>query len=87
VPIIEPSLLEKRLYEAFDVFDHARSGEVNVRDLGTIIRALGNIHNIKILIISFCKTLDSNSFILFNRMCHHRSWITRNTSRSWRCRK
>ncbi|XP_018395164.1 PREDICTED: EF-hand calcium-binding domain-containing protein 2-like [Cyphomyrmex costatus] len=38
---VEPSLLERRLYEAFDVFDNARSGEVDVRDLGTIIRALG----------------------------------------------
>ncbi|XP_070521241.1 dynein regulatory complex protein 8 isoform X2 [Cardiocondyla obscurior] len=37
----EPSLLERRLCEAFDVFDNARSGEVDVRDLGTIIRALG----------------------------------------------
>ncbi|KAG5331834.1 DRC8 protein, partial [Acromyrmex charruanus] len=37
----EPSLLEKRLYEAFDVFDNAGIGEVDVRDLGTIIRALG----------------------------------------------
>lgn len=51
MPIIEPSLLERRLYEAFDVFDNARSGEVDVRDLGTIIRALGKIHNIRILII------------------------------------
>ncbi|XP_028044820.1 dynein regulatory complex protein 8-like isoform X1 [Monomorium pharaonis] len=41
LPIVEPSLLERRLYEAFDVFDNARSGEVDVRDLGTIIRALG----------------------------------------------
>ncbi|XP_028044821.1 dynein regulatory complex protein 8-like isoform X2 [Monomorium pharaonis] len=40
LPIVEPSLLERRLYEAFDVFDNARSGEVDVRDLGTIIRAL-----------------------------------------------
>ncbi|KAG5305649.1 PREDICTED: EF-hand calcium-binding domain-containing protein 2-like isoform X1 [Acromyrmex echinatior] len=39
--VIEPSLLEKRLYEAFDVFDNARTGEVDVRDLGTIIRSLG----------------------------------------------
>ncbi|KAL6254556.1 hypothetical protein P5V15_014609 [Pogonomyrmex californicus] len=39
--VVEPSLLEKRLYEAFDVFDVARSGEIDVRDLGTIIRALG----------------------------------------------
>ncbi|GAB1863153.1 Dynein regulatory complex protein 8-like isoform X1 [Camponotus japonicus] len=38
---VEPTLLERRLYEAFDVFDNARSGEVDVRDLGTIIRALG----------------------------------------------
>jgi len=51
--VIEPSLLEKRLYEAFDVFDNARIGEVNVRDLGTIIRALGNVHDIKILIILY----------------------------------
>ncbi|XP_011703460.1 PREDICTED: EF-hand calcium-binding domain-containing protein 2-like isoform X1 [Wasmannia auropunctata] len=41
LPIFEPSLLERRLYEAFDVFDTARTGEVNVRDLGTIIRSLG----------------------------------------------
>ncbi|XP_032683477.1 dynein regulatory complex protein 8-like [Odontomachus brunneus] len=38
---VEPTLLERRLCEAFDVFDNARSGEVDVRDLGTIIRALG----------------------------------------------
>lgn len=48
---IEPSLLERRLYEAFDVFDNARNGEVDVRDLGTIIRALGNVRIIIILII------------------------------------
>ncbi|XP_020283302.1 EF-hand calcium-binding domain-containing protein 2-like isoform X3 [Pseudomyrmex gracilis] len=41
LPVPEPSLLERRLFEAFDVFDNARTGEVNVRDLGTIIRALG----------------------------------------------
>ncbi|KAL6434832.1 hypothetical protein ACFW04_005190 [Cataglyphis niger] len=39
--LIEQTLLERRLTEAFDVFDNARSGEVDVRDLGTIIRALG----------------------------------------------
>lgn len=38
---LEPTLLEKRLIEAFDVFDNARSHEVDVRDLGTIIRSLG----------------------------------------------
>ncbi|XP_046143001.1 dynein regulatory complex protein 8-like isoform X2 [Osmia bicornis bicornis] len=37
----EPSLLEKRLCEAFDIFDTAKTGEIDVRDLGTIIRALG----------------------------------------------
>ncbi|XP_043674893.1 dynein regulatory complex protein 8-like isoform X3 [Vespula pensylvanica] len=37
----EPTLLEKRLCEAFDIFDNARNNEVDVRDLGTIIRALG----------------------------------------------
>ncbi|XP_070160057.1 dynein regulatory complex protein 8 isoform X1 [Polyergus mexicanus] len=47
----EPILLERRLYEAFDVFDNARSGEVDVRDLGTIIRALGYIkHKIQIIL-------------------------------------
>ncbi|XP_014483175.1 PREDICTED: EF-hand calcium-binding domain-containing protein 2-like [Dinoponera quadriceps] len=39
--VSEPTLLERRLCEAFDVFDITRSGEVDVRDLGTIIRALG----------------------------------------------
>ncbi|CAK9826386.1 Dynein regulatory complex protein 8 [Anthophora retusa] len=39
--IIETSLLEKRLCEIFDVFDTAKTGEVDVKDLGTIIRALG----------------------------------------------
>ncbi|XP_031836337.1 dynein regulatory complex protein 8 isoform X2 [Nomia melanderi] len=38
---IEPTLLEKRLCEAFDVFDTSKIGEIDVRDLGTIIRALG----------------------------------------------
>ncbi|KAG7206333.1 hypothetical protein KM043_003705 [Ampulex compressa] len=38
---VEPTLLERKLCEAFDVFDNARNGEVDVRDLGTIIRALG----------------------------------------------
>lgn len=38
---IEPTPLEKRLCEAFDVFDNAKKGEIDVRDLGTIIRALG----------------------------------------------
>ncbi|XP_015431813.1 PREDICTED: EF-hand calcium-binding domain-containing protein 2-like [Dufourea novaeangliae] len=38
---IEPTLLEKRLCEAFDVFDSSKLGEIDVRDLGTIIRALG----------------------------------------------
>ena len=38
---IEPSLLQKRLCEAFDVFDSAKINEIDVRDLGTIIRALG----------------------------------------------
>ncbi|XP_066599540.1 dynein regulatory complex protein 8-like isoform X2 [Prorops nasuta] len=33
--------LEKRLYEAFTVFDNANTEEVDVRDLGTIIRSLG----------------------------------------------
>lgn len=48
---VEPSLLERRLYEASDVFDNARSGEVDVRDLGTIIRALGYIKYDKNILI------------------------------------
>lgn len=54
---IEPSLLERRLYEAFDVFDNARSEEVDVRDLGTIIRSLGNVYhkNSNNFIHFFCK--------------------------------
>jgi len=40
----EPTLLEKRLCEVFDIFDLAKIGELEVEDLGTIIRALGNIH-------------------------------------------
>ncbi|XP_076650728.1 dynein regulatory complex protein 8 isoform X2 [Halictus rubicundus] len=39
--VVEPTLLEKRLSEAFDVFDTSKIGEIDVRDLGTIIRALG----------------------------------------------
>ncbi|XP_053596803.1 dynein regulatory complex protein 8 isoform X1 [Microplitis demolitor] len=38
---LEPTLLEKRISDAFDVFDNARSHEVDVRELGTIIRSLG----------------------------------------------
>lgn len=37
----EPTLLDKRLCEAFDVFDNAKTDEIDVRELGTIIRALG----------------------------------------------
>ncbi|XP_060817986.1 dynein regulatory complex protein 8-like isoform X1 [Bombus pascuorum] len=43
VPVLEPTLLEKRLCEIFDIFDTAKTGEIDVRDLGTIIRALGCI--------------------------------------------
>ncbi|OAD57896.1 EF-hand calcium-binding domain-containing protein 2, partial [Eufriesea mexicana] len=39
--ISESSLLEKRLCEIFDVFDTANTNEIDVTDLGTIIRALG----------------------------------------------
>ncbi|XP_076623623.1 dynein regulatory complex protein 8, partial [Colletes latitarsis] len=41
VSALEPTPLEKRLCEAFDVFDTAKVGEIDVSDLGTIIRALG----------------------------------------------
>lgn len=41
VPLPEPTLLEKRLCEIFDVFDTTKTGEIDVRDLGTVIRALG----------------------------------------------
>ncbi|XP_026667817.1 dynein regulatory complex protein 8-like isoform X2 [Ceratina calcarata] len=39
--LVEPSLLDKRLCEVFDVFDTAKSDEIDVGDLGTVIRALG----------------------------------------------
>ena len=38
---MEPSQLQKRLIEAFDVFDNAKSHQVDVRELGTIIRSVG----------------------------------------------
>ncbi|KAL7298411.1 hypothetical protein TKK_0008607 [Trichogramma kaykai] len=38
---VEPSQLQKRLIEAFEVFDNARSQQVDVRELGTIIRSVG----------------------------------------------
>lgn len=38
---LEPTSLDKKLIDAFDVFDNARSREVDVRELGTIIRSLG----------------------------------------------
>ncbi|XP_053990450.1 dynein regulatory complex protein 8-like isoform X2 [Hylaeus anthracinus] len=41
VSALEPTLLEKRLCEAFNVFDSGKVGEIDVSDLGTIIRALG----------------------------------------------
>lgn len=62
---VEPTLLERRLYEAFDVFDNARSGEVDVRDLGTIIRALGYIKYKNIVIILYFYTFLMTYFILF----------------------
>ncbi|KAH0946546.1 hypothetical protein HN011_002628 [Eciton burchellii] len=37
----EPTVLEKRLCEVFDVFDAAKIGEIGVEDLGTVVRALG----------------------------------------------
>lgn len=72
--VVEPTLLERRLYEAFDVFDNARSGEVDVRDLGTIIRALGYIqyNNIAVILYLFHGIFHS-FFISLNRMCHHGS--------------
>ncbi|XP_048512961.1 dynein regulatory complex protein 8-like isoform X2 [Athalia rosae] len=36
-----PSMLEKLIHNAFDVFDTAKILEVDVRDLGTMIRSLG----------------------------------------------
>ena len=34
--------LEKRIVEAFEVFDHACNKTVVIREVGTIIRSLGN---------------------------------------------
>ena len=41
---MEPSQLQKRLIEAFDLFDNAKSHQVDVRELGTIIRSIGKLH-------------------------------------------
>lgn len=46
---LEPTLLEKRVLEAFDVFDNARSHEIDIRELGTIIRSLGKYNNDNII--------------------------------------
>lgn len=35
--------LEKRIVEAFEVFDHAGNKTVDIREVGTIIRSLGNL--------------------------------------------
>lgn len=85
--MVEPTLLEKRLYEICNVYDAARKGEVDVRDLGTIIRALGYIkHKIQI-ILYLSHSVFYSFFLSFNRMCHYGSRVARDTSRSRRCRK
>ena len=33
--------IQKRIQEAFDVFDHEHNNTVDVREIGTIIRSLG----------------------------------------------
>ncbi|XP_068084848.1 dynein regulatory complex protein 8 [Anabrus simplex] len=37
----EPSELEKKIVEAFEVFDHGGDKAVDVREIGTIVRSLG----------------------------------------------
>jgi len=54
---LEPTVLEKRLCEAFDVFDPAKTAEIGVEDLGTVVRALGNIHTKKNLDLNVCLCL------------------------------
>lgn len=41
VPIVELTILEKRICEVFDIFDTTKSDEIDVKDLGIIIRTLG----------------------------------------------
>jgi Ca2+-binding EF-hand superfamily protein len=73
----EPTVLEKRLCEVFDVFDAAKIGEIGVEDLGTVVRALGNIHtkNNLDLFAYICNAFRHSLCILYSlkRMCHHRS--------------
>lgn len=40
-PIVELTILEKRICEVFDIFDTTKSDEIDVKDLGIIIRTLG----------------------------------------------
>jgi len=42
--ILEASNLEKKINDAFKLFDHTGSDAVDVREIGTIIRSLGNSH-------------------------------------------
>lgn len=37
--------LERRIAEAFEVFDHGGNKTVDVREVGTIIRSLGKVNN------------------------------------------
>lgn len=36
-----PGDLERRIVEAFEVFDHGNNKTVDVREVGTILRSLG----------------------------------------------
>ena len=46
---LDTAQVHKKLIEAFDIFDNAQNEQVDVRELGTIIRALGKIYRILIL--------------------------------------
>jgi Ca2+-binding EF-hand superfamily protein len=52
------SQLDKRLIEAFDVFDNAKNRQVDVRELGTIIRSLGGYYILYSFIKHFKQTYN-----------------------------
>nr|XP_022912645.1 EF-hand calcium-binding domain-containing protein 2 [Onthophagus taurus] len=40
-PVVLNNDLERKIFDAFEVFDHAGNKTVDVRDVGTVIRSLG----------------------------------------------
>lgn len=81
----EPTLLEKRITDAFDVFDNARSHEVDVRELGTIIRSLGKESFTKIVFVSLIWW--KKEFFPNRRLRDIWSWVAGDSSPGRGCRE